>query len=776
MKRKENSHISTKSQYQNSRGQVSVFLIFLFQVLFVFFAMIINVGMLVYYKINLQNSVDLAAYYASMKQAEMLNTIGHVNYQIRQSWKLLVFRSTILGNLGPDQHPARPTGPGIDSFKPAPPEGPYLNSKGQDDGFPVFCITISDIFANTLGTDAANAAQIINTDDNQCRDDTQHKLSGFKIPDVIWTLPGYNEKIREASITLQDKFLTEFTSGGIRNFLTQAAFIIQFRADSLNRRKTIGILANSMSLRNEDFYDIEGNSVSGGALKVLEKNLAEQNRANPPSYSLYNSLADINCGGPNSDIEGLPGWLKEVEVYVQFPYADSIVTDIEGSDDKAVAQDYRRIGEEDIVSLPSAVLKVGVQNSDIYNSLSEMNKLVIISGQEKRTAGRWTTAIGVEKNPWCMPYIGFKAETTPKLPFMPARFTPKLVAKTFAKPFGGKIGPWYGKTWPNRSVNSFSESNNTEGSRIDGRLPPRYLPGLTAPPKLGTQTNEHRRFFPNFSRFPGDPFGLLSQSARWAYGKYFWKSRQAPRPPFWTSMWLGPFRDSYDKSRDDNSGFFMGPLSGDILADAYNNEYFKNVPDLAGVKKYAREMRLAEIAAISPDLFDISYYSIEPRFNEFLLPKLASFIANSTFNPKRPHLLVRGDLGWRSPSAPGDDFEIPRSFNVEMQVDQFKKHEYGSKTSDQIFQSIKEIDQILTSWSEKAIINYDPSLSNGKIGKCFSRLPANEEPWTPGSCVQGGRTGYSVKVVSKKFLLNSIPNIGGEGVSGTILNPPDSNF
>ena len=56
---------------------MAIFVALIFQVLFVFFAMAINIGLVVHDKINLQNSVDLAAYYAASKQAEVLNVIAH---------------------------------------------------------------------------------------------------------------------------------------------------------------------------------------------------------------------------------------------------------------------------------------------------------------------------------------------------------------------------------------------------------------------------------------------------------------------------------------------------------------------------------------------------------------------------------------------------------------------------------------------------------------------------------------------------------------------------
>ena len=89
----------------NQHGQLAIFIALIFQVLFVFFAMSINVALVIHDKINLQNSVDLAAYYGAQKQAEILNAIAHNNYVIRQSWKLLSWRYRVIGSMGLDSHP-----------------------------------------------------------------------------------------------------------------------------------------------------------------------------------------------------------------------------------------------------------------------------------------------------------------------------------------------------------------------------------------------------------------------------------------------------------------------------------------------------------------------------------------------------------------------------------------------------------------------------------------------------------------------------------------------
>ena len=85
---------------KNVKGQMAIFFVLIFQVLFILFAITLNLAFVIHDKINLQNSVDLAAYYGAKKQAEVLNTLAHINYQMRQNYKLLAWRYRILGTLG----------------------------------------------------------------------------------------------------------------------------------------------------------------------------------------------------------------------------------------------------------------------------------------------------------------------------------------------------------------------------------------------------------------------------------------------------------------------------------------------------------------------------------------------------------------------------------------------------------------------------------------------------------------------------------------------------
>lgn len=75
-----------------------------------FFCFVINVGMLVNAKIQLQNAADLAAYAGAAVQARQLNTISYLNYEMRRQYKKFLFRYYVFGNMAQKQFPTGDTG------------------------------------------------------------------------------------------------------------------------------------------------------------------------------------------------------------------------------------------------------------------------------------------------------------------------------------------------------------------------------------------------------------------------------------------------------------------------------------------------------------------------------------------------------------------------------------------------------------------------------------------------------------------------------------------
>lgn len=80
------------------KGQISIFIGSMLLTFFLFLAFVLNTGMIVNAKINLQNAADLAAYAGASVQARQLNDIGYLNYEMRRVYKKFLFRYYVIGN------------------------------------------------------------------------------------------------------------------------------------------------------------------------------------------------------------------------------------------------------------------------------------------------------------------------------------------------------------------------------------------------------------------------------------------------------------------------------------------------------------------------------------------------------------------------------------------------------------------------------------------------------------------------------------------------------
>lgn len=85
---------------KSNRGQLSIFMGITLILVMSLLAFIINVGLFVKAKINLQNSVDAAAFSGAAVQARQLTNIAYVNWEMRNTFKEWMFKYYILGQLG----------------------------------------------------------------------------------------------------------------------------------------------------------------------------------------------------------------------------------------------------------------------------------------------------------------------------------------------------------------------------------------------------------------------------------------------------------------------------------------------------------------------------------------------------------------------------------------------------------------------------------------------------------------------------------------------------
>lgn len=721
----------------NRKGQVALFIALAFQVLFLFFAMVINVGLLVHHKINLQNSVDLAAYYGAMKQAENMNAIAHINYQIRQSWKLLAWRYRMLGSAGewdenchPFNKPSRRiTGSTAD----------VADSNGKCYDFqeaPSFCVTYIPFKPMPPG-------------ENTCK--SMASRSGTKFwesPKVVAGFQGFSKSIRATSEALRERALRQCQYFGSYNYYLLGKFVVAFNFDQSDRMTAIAELSKATSLNEGDLYDIDGESVNEGVKNTLNNNLTAANRNGLADFKFFNSLGHEACNKQATDEDQPAKWLSAIRIFPGFGYID---TSCRNSGITPVPKELSNYDD----ALPEHRGDAGFE--DDIRALSEF------IGYREKLNDNYNFSMGVEKNPWCMAYVGVSASSAPKIPFSPFGSV-TLKARAFYKPFGGRVGPWYYKMW--RRGSPFSEGGPND--KIDPLLPPR----VTADPRsqlstLSEDAAQRATRAANYSRYVGDTIGLKSSMMLAYNGEAIYKLdsgwRNGTAPESGNSIYSND--DAPNFAHWDELPFDFADKSGKGDLMAFDSK--QNQPS---------RMRLLEMAAILPDTFDATYYSIEPDFyhNYYLRLREGYFKGpGKNFNK-----VFRPDLGYRKGYTYGS-YDLEK-FSVK---DQFTFiNDPGGEVinlknlvSDKFTFTLSDWKHVLTGWAPVDLMNY--KLDPKKFGKCDA-FPIGADrndpkPPTSGNCVVGGSTGYSVKMVSSDYLRSPNLNLGGDNAgSGPLLNPP----
>jgi hypothetical protein len=83
----------------SERGQISIFFSASIVVLISIVAFVINIGLFVKAKINLQNATDAAAYSGAAVQSRQLTKIAYLNWEMRNIYKEWMYKYYVIGNL-----------------------------------------------------------------------------------------------------------------------------------------------------------------------------------------------------------------------------------------------------------------------------------------------------------------------------------------------------------------------------------------------------------------------------------------------------------------------------------------------------------------------------------------------------------------------------------------------------------------------------------------------------------------------------------------------------
>lgn len=94
--------VTKSSQYEpikNQQGQITIFFAVSIIVIVTLITFVVNVGLFVKAKINLQNATDAAAWSGAAVQARQLTDIAYMNWEMRNVYKEWMFKYYVLGNL-----------------------------------------------------------------------------------------------------------------------------------------------------------------------------------------------------------------------------------------------------------------------------------------------------------------------------------------------------------------------------------------------------------------------------------------------------------------------------------------------------------------------------------------------------------------------------------------------------------------------------------------------------------------------------------------------------
>jgi hypothetical protein len=97
--------MSTIGPQKKQSGQMTILITMIFLTLIILFAFVMNVGILISEKINLQNAADAGAYAGASMQARVLNKIAFLNYRLRQEWKEFSYHHWVTFQRSDVSHP-----------------------------------------------------------------------------------------------------------------------------------------------------------------------------------------------------------------------------------------------------------------------------------------------------------------------------------------------------------------------------------------------------------------------------------------------------------------------------------------------------------------------------------------------------------------------------------------------------------------------------------------------------------------------------------------------
>ena len=752
---------------KRKKGQLIIFGVLVFPVIFLCLAMVINVGMVVHDKINLQNSVDLAAVYAAQKQAEVMDAMAHINYQMRQSYKLFAWRYLVLGNSGGFVDKTHSSGgynildntPSDRAVCPKAAVGctslPNCITEANQRICPYAVCTVHPLFS----------AEWYNDNTHICQNYRDPSTSARQLPPLtpqtgvfqtLSTLFG-NSRVQD----LREQLGKNCSDVGFQNWLVAASMFFAFLDDQEKRKKFI---EEKLFPLLQSSSDVEGKTIRDGVKKTIQKNLTYVNYKKFNSSHLTFNLVKLTGSSaevlnPSSmtfdlffewdKISPVPFYVQNIE---SLNSVTSSTTHVCGTTVQSIFQCRPHDPSSLYLTANPEVAHVAMNKIENYRPQGVpqtwCNILrVVWNNLDNRVIGFYKKSSS--------PNLGVKIEV--EIPYDGQLFFPffgsiKLKAVAYAKTFGASFG-----------------------SSEQDRLIPRN--GSESIPNYSVKNPD---LYPN-------QFGLANEKVQWAWNWLFMNGQNTGGSHMRnTSANQGRTFNNYS-SLPENVWMYKDPM---VLSyrKVGSTSTTVNV-ELVQNRIFTEQMRVYEEMAIAPDQFDLKYYTILPNYMITLYPKLKETFSNE----------VPADLGhFRNINSTNIPQSIPYYVNTFGQTPGRRDHDppfrlnyierqiiYANRMpATNPFNSLglhtvfiknhggykaADIDELLTSWApNKDSGMYDsPTLRECEITdeKVKLTFTGSADPFLdttssdpqhrktlPSHCLKGGRTGFSVKLVDPSVL------------------------
>ena len=530
-----------------------------------------------------------------------------------------------------------------------------------------------------------------------------------QIPEPQTIFPGpvnitINQRLRKYTRTFEKNCENERAT----NYLVAQMFLTLFRLDQKDRKTMMKTLFEK-SLGSG--LDLDGQPIDEVAQQVFEKNLTYTNKRSLKKGGQLEFASSFT--GLNFDSVFTP-----LNIYPLLQYLE--LDDGSGS---ACSGKLNNLVDASPLRTSDISMQTFIDDNRI---LFDMNRWPTF---EQGEFSPLSLGFKKNKNPVLYYRVRVKLEDLEPQIFSLNLSNVSLEATALAKPFGGRIGPDETKDLLLKPQLDYMSQDNTQ------ILPPQMQP--------------------NYSRYPGDPWGLIDVSLHDNNAQFFLRKNITSNAPYRVDLFdhFG-LEASHPHAHD--------PLSLDDGEQAPN----EGAP--------FHFVRIMELFAIVPDAFDITYYSIANNYTEVYFPKVCRLLTGSECSSEQgmPILgtqgFVRGDFGHPFSQTYFDknssEKKVFNSFIPFFNLDEANalttQFSSGEQNLRQYPYVMRDPSHFLTSWAPTTQRNrYENySFPQAVFAQCHESIK-NKDVLIPSGCKQGGRSGYSVKLVSCAALRNQQENV-----------------